>query len=52
MRMLRAYCEIGDLELRRALVDLAERCGASLQPAAPRAAQRAEPVGRRAVSRT
>jgi transcriptional regulator with XRE-family HTH domain len=32
MRMLRAYCDISDMELRRALVDLAERFTARLQP--------------------
>ena len=48
LRMLRAYCEIDDMELRRSLVDLAERFTARLQPAPSPAAAL---VRTRAISR-
>jgi transcriptional regulator with XRE-family HTH domain len=50
LRMLRAYCEIDDMELRRSLVDLAERFAARLQPAS--AAPPAQLARPRAASRS
>jgi hypothetical protein len=51
LRMLRAYCEIDDMELRRSLVDLAERFAARLQPPSA-AAPSARLMRPRAASRT
>jgi transcriptional regulator with XRE-family HTH domain len=46
LRMLRAYCDIEDLELRRSLVELAEKFAIRLQPSHPAENGPAGPVRR------